>query len=160
MEGINYYNNLLQELKNFNITPIVTIYHWELPQSLQELGGFTNAEFVNWFKDYSSVLFQWFGDYVKFWITFNEPWQICERGYGSADLAPALNASGVANYICGHHLLKAHAEVYHMYTTDYKDHYGKLGISADSKWFQPLKDTSSDDLEASETAMQYYVRNS
>lgn len=63
-EGIQYYGNVINEMTEKNITPVVTIYHWDLPQKLQELGGWTNPLIVNWFVDYAKVLFTAFGDRV------------------------------------------------------------------------------------------------
>ncbi|XP_037936568.1 lactase-phlorizin hydrolase-like [Teleopsis dalmanni] len=156
-DGIKYYSNLIDELLHYNITPMVTIYHWELPQRLQELGGWTNPEIIPVFKDYARLLFEMFGDRIKIWTTINEPWHVCEHGYGVDYMAPSLNYPGIPSYLCAHNLLKAHAEVVHMYRDNYKNSQkGKIGITLDVSWPEP-KTNSPEDHAASEQAMQFYV---
>ena len=76
-EGIQYYKNLISALIAANIQPMVTIYHWDLPQFLMDLGGFLNPSIVDWFETYADLCFREFGSLVKNWITFNEPEPIC-----------------------------------------------------------------------------------
>lgn len=79
-KGVEYYKKLISALKANNIEPLVTMYHWDLPTYLEDLGGFINPEIQEWFVDYARFLFETFGDDVKEWITFNEPKQACEHG--------------------------------------------------------------------------------
>lgn len=118
--GLQYYDNLITELEKYNVTPMVTIYHWDLPQKLQDLGGWTNPHIIDYYTDYASVLFKHFAHRVKFWVTFNEPMQTCLEGYGGTYRAPALNRHGIAEYLCTHNLLKAHASVYHLFDEKYR----------------------------------------
>ncbi|XP_050517007.1 myrosinase 1 isoform X2 [Diabrotica virgifera virgifera] len=72
--AISYYQDLIRELEKYKIEPVVTIYHWDLPQMLQELGGWENSKIVDYFVDYADLVFASFPS-VKHWITFNEPKQ-------------------------------------------------------------------------------------
>lgn len=99
-----------------NIEPVVVLYHWDLPQILQDFGGWTNKELVDLFVDYANVAFENFGDRVKYWITNNEA---C-HGYGGEDHAPAINGSGVTDYLCYYVTTLAHAKVYHLYDEVYR----------------------------------------
>ncbi|XP_018320187.1 myrosinase 1-like [Agrilus planipennis] len=152
-EGINYYNKILNLLAANNITAMVTLFHWDLPQNLMELGGLTNSRFVTYYTEYARTAFEHFGDRVKYWLTFNEPYQTCMFSYGGTRLAPALGMSGIADYLCGHNLLKAHAAAYHLYNTTYKPKYkGKIAISISAAWIEP---NSTGDEAAAERLRQF-----
>lgn len=122
--GIQYYHNLIDELLKHNVTPMVTIYHWDLPQKLQNIGGWTNPHIIDYYTDYAKVLFTNYGSKVKYWVTFNEPMQVCLEGYGGTYRAPAIDRHGIAEYLCTHNLLKAHASVYHLYQQEFRPKYG------------------------------------
>ncbi|CAG9836763.1 unnamed protein product [Diabrotica balteata] len=78
--GVQYYKNLIAELKNNNIEPMITIYHNDLPQALQDLGGIKMPQFADWFAEYARVCFELFGNDVKHWMTINEPYVACTVG--------------------------------------------------------------------------------
>lgn len=71
-KGIEFYNNLIDELNKYNIEPIVTMYHFDLPYELEKNGGWNNRETIDAFVEYANVLFNHFGDKVKYWLTINE----------------------------------------------------------------------------------------
>lgn len=119
-DGVAYYNNLINELLKYNITPMATIYHWELPQVLHEFGGWTNPLIVNYFEDYARVVFRLFGDRVKFWLSINEPHQTCHFAYGHVVLVPRYDSTGLGEYLCAHYNLLAHARVYHLYDREFR----------------------------------------
>lgn len=74
------------------LSPQVTLYHWDLPQALQDVGGWENDTIVQRFKEYAEVLFQRLGDKVKFWITINEPYNTAYLGHGVGTAAPGKTA--------------------------------------------------------------------
>uniref|UniRef100_A0A2H1VWN4 Cytosolic beta-glucosidase n=1 Tax=Spodoptera frugiperda TaxID=7108 RepID=A0A2H1VWN4_SPOFR len=152
--GIAYYNNLINEMMKYNITPIVGLYHWDLPQKLQDLGGFINPLIVTWFEDYARVVFRSFGDRVKMFITFNEPREICLEGYGSTSKAPILNSTAVGTYLCAKNLLMAHAAAYHIYDKEFRpSQNGQCGITISVHDYAPATN-STEDVLAAEIAKQ------
>ena len=105
--GLGFYDRLVDELLEHGITPWLTLYHWDLPQALQERGGWPSRDTVGAFADYTAVMTERLGDRVTNWITINEPWVAAMLGHrdgvfapGSRDMAEALRV--------GHHLLLGH----------------------------------------------------
>ncbi|KAJ8936637.1 hypothetical protein NQ314_012253 [Rhamnusium bicolor] len=153
--GVNYYKNLIKELRNNGIEPVITLHHWDFPQPLQDIGGWTNPDMVNYFADYSRIAFKEFGGDVKFWTTFNEPKQTCEGGYGDGTLAPGIRSPGVADYICVYVVLLAHAKAYHIYDEEFRPtQNGSISIVIDAEWAEPASN-STDDMEAAERRLQF-----
>ncbi|XP_047515316.1 myrosinase 1-like [Pieris napi] len=151
--GLNYYNNLINEMLKYNIEPMITLYHWDLSQKLQDLGGWTNPHIVDWFTDYARIAFEAFGDRVKFWFTINEPREVCYQGYAGASMAPLYNMSGYAEYLCAKNLLVAHAKAYHLYNNEYRPKQGgTIGIVVSATWHEP---ETENDIEAAEDANQF-----
>ncbi|KAG7296377.1 hypothetical protein JYU34_021521 [Plutella xylostella] len=144
--GIDYYNRLINEMLKYNIEPSVTIYHWELPQALQDLGGWTNPLVGQWFEDYARVVFDNFADRVKLWITINEPKEICMQAYVHVVNEPSSYGSGITEYLCAKNLVVAHAKVYHLYDKEYRHKYGaKVGITFSTGWYEPANPNSEAD---------------
>ncbi|XP_023029423.2 myrosinase 1 [Leptinotarsa decemlineata] len=155
VEGINYYKNLIRELLDNNIKPLVTIYHWDLPQVLQDAGGWESEFIIDAYLDYARVCFREFGDDVKYWLTFNEPKQTCHEGYASGGKAPLIISPGVGEYMCSRNLLLAHSKAWHLYNNEFRSkQQGRVGITIDSNWYEPASN-SSEDLAASETALRF-----
>ncbi len=107
-KGLAFYDKLIDELLAANITPWVTLFHWDLPQALQERGGFVNRDIVEWFGDYAEIVAAKLGDRVKHWMTFNEPPVIMGLGYHEGLFAPGLKLSFAECLKGAHHLLMAH----------------------------------------------------
>nr|QCQ82763.1 furostanol glycoside 26-O-beta-glucosidase [Trigonella foenum-graecum] len=156
-EGVKYYNNLINELLANGLQPFVTLFHWDLPQTLEdEYGGFLSPLVVNDFQDYAELCFKEFGDRVKYWITFNEPYSYSLAGYAIGLFPPgrcskwlSLNCtdgdSSKEPYIVSHHQLLAHAAAAHVYKNKYQEsQMGMIGIALVSNWFVPFSDNKID----------------
>jgi beta-glucosidase len=105
--GIDFYSNLVDGLLEAGIEPWVTLYHWDLPQALQDEGGWTARSTVNAFLEYTDVFTKALGDRVKNWITFNEPWVSAHVGYEEGRHAPGIKNLDLA-VAASHHLLLSH----------------------------------------------------
>lgn len=93
-----YYDKLINALIESGIRPVATLYHWDLPQALQDRGGWTNASIVEAFKDYADFCFATFGDRVKTWNTFSSPWVVSHAGYGTGEHPPGIKDYVVSSY--------------------------------------------------------------
>ncbi|NXV78767.1 LPH hydrolase, partial [Atlantisia rogersi] len=155
-KGVDYYNQLINELLDSNIEPMVTLFHWDLPQALQVLGGWQNESIIDAFVNYADFCFATFGDRVKFWITFHEPWVISYAGYGTGEHPPGITDPGVASYKVAHTILKAHAKVWHLYDDKYRSkQLGRVGLVLNSDWAEPKTPANSEDVRASERYLQF-----
>lgn len=155
--GIEYYNKLLDALIANNIQPMITLFHWNLPQYLQEVGGWLNPNIVKYFTEFARIAFENFGDRVKTWFTINEPRLVCNAGYGDVVYAPALNLSGIGEYICAYNVLKSHASVYRLYNETFKPKQkGRISLVVDILY--PLAaSNSSADIEAQKREIEFSV---
>ncbi|CAH2086918.1 unnamed protein product [Euphydryas editha] len=147
-KGVEYYNNIINELLKYNIQPMITLFHWDLPRKLESLGGWSNSLIVDWFTDYSRIAFELFGDRVKYWITINEPREVCYSGYDYR-----YNMSGYPDYVCAKMILLAHAKTFHMYDKEYRPtQNGTIGITLSTPFYEPV---SEEDAEAAEDVIQF-----
>ena len=107
-KGLDYYNRLVDKLLEKNITPFITLFHWDMPQTLfEQYGGFAGRETAAYFADYVEVVVQSLGDRVKHWITLNEPWEHAFFGYLEGTHAPGVR-SPWKYFRVAHHELLAH----------------------------------------------------
>lgn len=166
-KGIDHYNNEINLLLANGITPAITLYHWDLPQGLEDsFGGWLHKDhIVQAYSDYAELCFKLFGDRVKFWITFNEPWVTAVLGYltgGNAPgrctgCSPLSGNSSTEPYIVAHSQLVAHAHVMNIYKQKYaQTQNGKIGITFNSDWFEPLS-TEDADVQAAERMQQFFL---
>lgn len=153
-DGVRYYNALIDELLANGIAPQVTLYHWDLPQVLEDQGGFLSDNFPVWFDDYAAFSFDKFGDRVKLWITFNEPDSIVVLGYGYGVFAPGKMGDFV--YTAAHNLIKGHAMAYHTYDDNFRStQEGQIGITLNAVFGEPYDRSNTSDVEAAYRYIQF-----
>ncbi|PCH44890.1 glycoside hydrolase family 1 protein [Wolfiporia cocos MD-104 SS10] len=155
-EGITFYSTLIDELLKNNITPYVTLYHWDLPQGLHDrYGGWLNKEeIVKDYVNYAKICYTAFGDRVKNWITFNEPWCISCLGYQKGVFAPG-HKSGTEPWIVAHNVILSHAYAVKLYREEFKAvQGGQIGITLDCHWQLPY-DESPENIEAARRGIDF-----
>lgn len=106
--GLDFYSRLVDLLLEKNITPVATLYHWDLPLPLYERGGWRNRDTAYLFADYAEMIARRLGDRVQWWVTQNEPWCSAYLGYGTGEHAPGLRGDAQGAVDVGHHLLLSH----------------------------------------------------
>jgi beta-glucosidase len=105
--GLGFYDRLVDELLASGIQPLVTLYHWDLPQTLEDRGGWTVRETAEAFADYAQIVYSRLGDRVATWTTLNEPWCSAYLGYAAGVHAPGRQDPAAA-FAAVHHLLLGH----------------------------------------------------
>ncbi|GAB1824463.1 GH1 family beta-glucosidase [Herbidospora sp. RD11066] len=105
--GLDFYERLVDELLGAGITPYVTLYHWDLPQNLEDRGGWTSRDTAYYFADYAAAVHARLSDRVSNWTTLNEPWVCAFLGYGSGVHAPGVTDAASA-FKAAHHQLLGH----------------------------------------------------
>eukprot|EP00069_Balaena_mysticetus_P017326 bmy_10550T0 len=158
LRGVAYYNMLIDRLLDSHIEPMATLSHWDLPQALQDRGGWQNESVVDAFLDYAAFCFSTFGDRVKLWVTFHEPWVMSYAGYGTGQHAPGISSPGVASFKVAHVVLKAHARAWHHYNSQHRpQQQGRVGIVLNSDWAEPLSPERPEDRRASERFLHFML---
>ncbi|WP_328345185.1 GH1 family beta-glucosidase [Micromonospora sp. NBC_00421] len=105
--GLDFYKRLVDGLHERGITPMVTLFHWDLPQALQDKGGWENRDTAHRFADYADAVYRGLGDQVPVWLTVNEPKTVVQNGYLWGHHAPGRQDADAA-YLVAHHLQLAH----------------------------------------------------
>ncbi|MEV7987610.1 GH1 family beta-glucosidase [Micromonospora sp. NPDC085948] len=105
--GLDFYRRLIDGLHERGIAPMATLFHWDLPQALQDAGGWESRDTAHRFADYADVLFRALGDRVPAWLTINEPKTVVQNGYLTGHHAPGRQDPDAA-YLVAHHLQLAH----------------------------------------------------
>uniref|UniRef100_A0A3P9KZH9 Glucosidase, beta, acid 3 (gene/pseudogene) n=1 Tax=Oryzias latipes TaxID=8090 RepID=A0A3P9KZH9_ORYLA len=155
-KGVQYYNKVIDDLLACNVSPMVTLYHFDLPQALQDRGGWLSPSIATLFDDYAKFCFQTFGDRVRLWITINEPYVCAKLGHEDGIHAPGLKEKGTSAYVVGHNMLRAHAMAWHSYDSGYRaEQRGAVSLALNSDWFEPLDGDCSEDAAAAERELSF-----
>ena len=156
-KGIDFYNQIIDLLIAHDIEPWVTLYHWDLPQHLDDAyQGWMDRKIVEDFNTYAHTCFKKFGDRVKNWITINEAWVITVLGYGKGIFAPG-HVSNDLPYQTGHHILLAHATAVKTYREEFQGMQGgKIGITNNCDWREAYSE-KPEDIEAAERAVEFFL---
>src|SRR5215213_5817151 len=126
--GFDHYDRLLDALLERGIEPVVTLYHWDLPQALEEEGGWRNRDTAARFADFAADCYSAFGDRVKWWLTINEPWIVGLLGYLHGLHAPGYKGDVLGEVTVFHHLLLAHGRAVQEFRRAAIDG-GKIGLA-------------------------------
>ncbi|XP_060102209.1 cytosolic beta-glucosidase-like [Heteronotia binoei] len=155
-KGVDYYNRVIDGLLANSVAPMVTLYHFDLPQCLEDRGGWRSGATVEAFDAYARFCFRTFGDRVKLWITINEPYIVAELGYEKGTMAPGIREPGTGAYLSAHHMIRAHAAAWHTYDKVFRKQQGGLvSIALNSDWAEPFHPHSPDDQEAAKRYMGF-----
>ena len=145
-KGLDFYDRLVDELIKADVQPKATLYHWDLPQKLQDKGGWPARETADRFADYARIVFDRLADRVKFWATVNEPWVAAFLGHAQGIHAPGICDYSQA-YQSAHHLLLAHGKAMQVFRQGgYK---GKIGLVLNLNGLLPATD-SQEDIDATQ----------
>ncbi|XP_031400385.1 beta-glucosidase 40-like [Punica granatum] len=165
--GVNHYNKFIDALLVKGIEPYVTLYHWDLPQTLEDKYlGWLSPEIIKDSVTFAETCFEKFGDRVKHWITFNEPHTFAIQGYDVGLQAPPgrcsvlrlfcrAGNSASEPYIVAHNVLLSHATAVDIYRKKYQQkQQGSVSMSFDVMWFEPATN-STEDIEATQRAQDF-----
>lgn len=143
-QGFDFYNRLINALMKADIEPVVTLYHWDLPQALEDKGGWANRKIVDHFEQYALGCAESFGDRIKTWITLNEPWCTAWLGYSNGVHAPGKKDFSLA-IAASHHTALAHSAAARAIKSVYPD--SKVGLTVN---MNNIHNESPDDPEVNE----------
>jgi beta-glucosidase/6-phospho-beta-glucosidase/beta-galactosidase len=141
--GIDFYKGALGKMRANSITPVVALFHWDLPNDLSWLEDAVVEEFAK----YAALAFEEFQMDVSDWATFNEPNSFCENGYAAGNFAPG-HRSTTDHLLCSKNVLLSHARAVETFRTN--KYPGQIGIILDYKWVYPDNASSAEDLELSQ----------
>lgn len=139
--GLDFYHRLVDQLLAYDIEPFCTLYHWDLPQALQDEGGWNNRATAEAFAEYADVLFRSFDGKIRKWLTINEPWCVAFLGHYEGMHAPGIQDLQTAIQV-SHHLLLAHGMAVKAFRA--RRIPGEIGIAPNMTWAEPYSQVAED----------------
>ncbi|HXF57022.1 MAG TPA: GH1 family beta-glucosidase [Actinomycetota bacterium] len=139
--GLDFYRRLVEGLVERGMVPVATLYHWDLPQALQDRGGWATREAVRWFADYASAVASALGDLVPYWVTQNEPWVAAFLGHATGLHAPGVRDWDTALAVA-HHLLLSHAAAARAIRERHPE--ARVGVALDLHHLEPATERPED----------------
>src|SRR3982751_6697981 len=155
-KGLDFYSRLVDALLERGIKPNATLYHWDLPEALDDRGGWLNRDIADCFCDYAVAVWDALGDRVEMWSTLNEPWVVTDGGYLSGVLAPGHSNLFEAP-VATHNLLRSHGMAVERFRSSNAGKRGKIGIVVNLEPKYPASD-SPEDIAATRRADAYMNR--
>ncbi|UOQ48445.1 GH1 family beta-glucosidase [Gracilibacillus caseinilyticus] len=152
-EGLDYYHRLVDKLLANGIEPMCTLYHWDLPQALQDKGGWNNRETIDAFVEYATLMFNEFSGKINKWLTLNEPWCISFLSNYIGVHAPGNHDLQLATQI-SHHLLVAHGKSVQKFRELGID--GEIGFAPNTTWLEPFSNRQ-EDIDACNREIGWYI---
>lgn len=141
-QGLDFYDRLVDELLQSSITPVLTLFHWDLPQALQDQGGWPNRATTDAFAEYAGIVARRLGDRVPYWITHNEPFVAAMAGYFMGEHAPGIQ-DPLAALQTVHHLLLSHGKAVQVLRAELPAE-AKIGITLNLSPVHPASDKPED----------------
>lgn len=140
-KGLDFYDRVIDSLLAKGITPWVTLFHWDLPQALQDKGGWASRSTAEAYAAYADLVTKHFGDRVKNWMTHNEPWVHAFCGHQFAAHAPGLRDLKTT-LAAAHHILLSHGLAVPIVRANVKN--GRVGIVHNLEWIEPASKKEED----------------
>ena len=164
-KGIAFYSNLIDKLLERGIEPVVTLYHWDCPQGIYDrYGAFLDTEeFRADFEHYARLCFSRFGDRVRKWITYNEPYIISIFAHLNGTLAPGhCREKGTDTktepWRVGHTIILSHASVVKIYASEFQQSQsGSISIVLNGHYYEPYDEANQLDRDAAQRRMEFYI---
>jgi beta-glucosidase len=136
-KGLDFYHRVIDRTLELDLEPWITLYHWDLPQALQDKGGWTNRDIIGWFSEYVNLMTRTYGDKVKNWMVLNEPMAFVPLGYMLGIHAPG--EKGLSNFMAAtHHTAMCQAEGGRIIRANVSD--ARAGTTYSCSWIDPKND--------------------